>query len=49
VDHAIEEHAPGFGSRVIDRFVQRPSDWKPVMPICIWGHLTAEPRNCNRC
>lgn len=26
VDHVIEEHAPGFGSRVIDRFVQRPSD-----------------------
>jgi phytoene dehydrogenase-like protein len=26
VDRVIEEHAPGFGSRVIDRFVQRPSD-----------------------
>jgi phytoene dehydrogenase-like protein len=26
VDHVIEEHAPGFGSAVIDRFVQRPSD-----------------------
>lgn len=26
VDHVIEEHAPGFGSRVIDRCVQRPSD-----------------------
>jgi phytoene dehydrogenase-like protein len=26
MDHVIEEHAPGFGSRVIDRFVQRPSD-----------------------
>jgi phytoene dehydrogenase-like protein len=26
VDHVIEEHAPGFGARVIDRFVQRPSD-----------------------
>ncbi|BBY09133.1 phytoene desaturase family protein [Mycobacterium noviomagense] len=26
VDHVIEEHAPGFGSHVIDRFVQRPSD-----------------------
>ncbi|MBW0020223.1 MAG: NAD(P)/FAD-dependent oxidoreductase [Mycobacterium sp.] len=26
VDHVIEEHAPGFGSRVINRFVQRPSD-----------------------
>lgn len=26
VDQVIEEHAPGFGSAVIDRFVQRPSD-----------------------
>jgi phytoene dehydrogenase-like protein len=26
VDHTIEEHAPGFGSQVIDRSVQRPSD-----------------------
>ncbi|WP_461480132.1 phytoene desaturase family protein [Mycobacterium sp. HUMS_1102779] len=26
VDRVIEEHAPGFGSRVIGRFVQRPSD-----------------------
>jgi phytoene dehydrogenase-like protein len=26
VDEVIEEHAPGFGSAVIDRFVQRPSD-----------------------
>jgi phytoene dehydrogenase-like protein len=26
VDRVIEEHAPGFGSAVIDRFVQRPSD-----------------------
>jgi phytoene dehydrogenase-like protein len=26
VDKVIEEHAPGFGSAVIDRFVQRPSD-----------------------
>jgi phytoene dehydrogenase-like protein len=26
VDHVIEEHAPGFGAAVIDRFVQRPSD-----------------------
>ncbi|KAA1252199.1 NAD(P)/FAD-dependent oxidoreductase [Mycobacterium simiae] len=26
VDSVIEEHAPGFGSRVIDRFLQRPSD-----------------------
>jgi len=26
VDRVIEEHAPGFGGRVIDRFVQRPSD-----------------------
>jgi phytoene dehydrogenase-like protein len=26
VDHVIEEHAPGFGGRVINRFVQRPSD-----------------------
>ncbi len=26
VDHVIEEHAPGFGSRVIHRYVQRPSD-----------------------
>ncbi len=26
MDHVIEEHAPGFGSAVIDRFVQRPSD-----------------------
>lgn len=26
VDHVIEEHAPGFSSRVIDRCVQRPSD-----------------------
>jgi phytoene dehydrogenase-like protein len=26
VDHVIEEHARGFGARVIDRFVQRPSD-----------------------
>lgn len=26
VDEVIEEHAPGFGSTVIDRFVQRPSD-----------------------
>jgi phytoene dehydrogenase-like protein len=26
VDQVIEEHAPGFGSAVIGRFVQRPSD-----------------------
>jgi phytoene dehydrogenase-like protein len=26
VDQVIEEHAPGFGGRVISRFVQRPSD-----------------------
>jgi len=26
VDRVIEEHAPGFGARVIGRFVQRPSD-----------------------
>ncbi|MBW0014774.1 NAD(P)/FAD-dependent oxidoreductase [Mycobacterium sp.] len=26
VDRVIEEHAPGFGAAVIDRFVQRPSD-----------------------
>ncbi|OBI83056.1 NAD(P)/FAD-dependent oxidoreductase [Mycobacterium sp. 1245805.9] len=26
MDHVIEEHAPGFGAAVIDRFVQRPSD-----------------------
>ncbi|WP_082974379.1 NAD(P)/FAD-dependent oxidoreductase [Mycobacterium sp. E1386] len=26
MDRVIEEHAPGFGSAVIDRFVQRPSD-----------------------
>jgi phytoene dehydrogenase-like protein len=26
MDQVIEEHAPGFGSRVIERFVQRPSD-----------------------
>ncbi|MBV9353661.1 MAG: NAD(P)/FAD-dependent oxidoreductase [Mycobacterium sp.] len=26
VDQVIEEHAPGFGARVISRFVQRPSD-----------------------
>ncbi len=26
VDQVIEEHAPGFRSAVIDRFVQRPSD-----------------------
>ncbi|MCV7443308.1 NAD(P)/FAD-dependent oxidoreductase [Mycobacterium paraense] len=26
VDHVIEDHAPGFGAAVIDRFVQRPSD-----------------------
>jgi phytoene dehydrogenase-like protein len=26
VDQVIEEHAPGFGSKVIDRFLQRPSD-----------------------
>ncbi len=26
MDQVIEEHAPGFGSAVIDRFVQRPSD-----------------------
>ncbi len=26
MDRVIEERAPGFGSRVIDRFVQRPSD-----------------------
>lgn len=26
VDRVIEEHAPGFASAVIDRFVQRPSD-----------------------
>lgn len=26
VDQVIEEHAPGFGSAVVDRFVQRPSD-----------------------
>ncbi|MCV7381049.1 FAD-dependent oxidoreductase [Mycobacterium alsense] len=26
VDRVIEEHAPGFGSAVIERFVQRPSD-----------------------
>ena len=26
VDRVIEDHAPGFGARVIDRFVQRPSD-----------------------
>jgi phytoene dehydrogenase-like protein len=26
VDRVIEEHAPGFGSAVIGRFVQRPSD-----------------------
>jgi phytoene dehydrogenase-like protein len=26
MDQVIEEHAPGFGSRVIGRFVQRPSD-----------------------
>ena len=26
VDHVVEEHAPGFGARVVDRFVQRPSD-----------------------
>ncbi|MEM6109428.1 NAD(P)/FAD-dependent oxidoreductase [Mycobacterium sp. 050272] len=26
MDRVIEEHAPGFGAAVIDRFVQRPSD-----------------------
>lgn len=26
MDRVIEEHAPGFGSRVVGRFVQRPSD-----------------------
>jgi phytoene dehydrogenase-like protein len=26
VDEVIEDHAPGFGAGVIDRFVQRPSD-----------------------
>jgi phytoene dehydrogenase-like protein len=26
MDQVIEQHAPGFGSAVIDRFVQRPSD-----------------------
>jgi len=26
MDRVIEEHAPGFGARLIDRFVQRPSD-----------------------
>jgi phytoene dehydrogenase-like protein len=26
VDRVIEEHAPGFSARVLDRFVQRPSD-----------------------
>ncbi|BBX61989.1 dehydrogenase [Mycobacterium saskatchewanense] len=26
MDQVIEEHAPGFGAAVIDRFVQRPSD-----------------------
>jgi phytoene dehydrogenase-like protein len=26
MDQVIEEHAPGFGARVIGRFVQRPSD-----------------------
>jgi phytoene dehydrogenase-like protein len=26
MDRVIEEHAPGFGDRVIGRFVQRPSD-----------------------
>ncbi|MBY0386789.1 MAG: NAD(P)/FAD-dependent oxidoreductase [Mycobacterium pseudokansasii] len=26
IDHVIEAHAPGFGARVLDRFVQRPSD-----------------------
>lgn len=26
MDHVIEEHAPGFGDRVIGRFLQRPSD-----------------------
>jgi phytoene dehydrogenase-like protein len=26
VDSVIEEHAPGFGSRVKDRYLQRPSD-----------------------
>jgi phytoene dehydrogenase-like protein len=26
IDDGIEEHAPGFGSRVIGRFLQRPSD-----------------------
>jgi phytoene dehydrogenase-like protein len=26
VDHVIEEHAPSFGSHVVDRSVQRPSD-----------------------
>ncbi|OBK17250.1 phytoene desaturase family protein [Mycobacterium asiaticum] len=26
MDRVIEEHAPGFGSRVLSRFLQRPSD-----------------------
>ncbi|WP_255457209.1 phytoene desaturase family protein [Mycobacterium sp. Marseille-P9652] len=26
MDRVIEDHAPGFGSRVVGRFVQRPSD-----------------------
>jgi phytoene dehydrogenase-like protein len=26
VDRVIEEHAPGFGSQIVGRFVQRPSD-----------------------
>ncbi|CPR03559.1 FAD dependent oxidoreductase [Mycobacterium bohemicum DSM 44277] len=26
MDQVIEEHAPGFGATVVDRFVQRPSD-----------------------
>jgi phytoene dehydrogenase-like protein len=26
VDTVIEEHAPGFGALVLDRFLQRPSD-----------------------
>jgi phytoene dehydrogenase-like protein len=30
VDRVIEEHAPSFGSQVIERFVQRPSDLEAI-------------------
>ena len=49
VDRVIEEHAPGFGSHIVGRFLQRPSDLEAHNANLFHGAINGGTSHCTRC